>query len=340
MFKYLLSYLSGKRMGPGAVNILIRLRVLLVMIYKFIIFAIEGVIQIILMQNQRMEDQPVSSRTGKKFLDLDEVIASKSPRLLRILPRFVLNYLKKIIHQDDLNEIVRKYGHLQGLDFLDACLKGFGVKITYHGIENIPAEGRWIIASNHPLGGLDGMALMWVAGKIRKDIVFPVNDLLMNISNLKGLFIPVNKHGSNAGYARAIDETFASDKAMLFFPAGLCSRKQKNEICDLEWKKSFITKSKTHKRDVIPCFINGRNSNWFYNLARFRNFLHIKVNIEMLYLVDEMFRQHDKEIVITFGKPISYTIFDKKKTDLTWAQILKDHVYSLQKNSDSLFRAE
>jgi putative hemolysin len=287
-----------------------------------------------------MEDQTVSNKNGNSFLDLERVIANKNPRLLKILPRFVLNYLKKVIHQDELNEIVRTNYDADGLDFLDACLKGFGVKIAFHGIENIPAEGRWIVASNHPLGGLDGMALMQVVGKVRKDIMFPVNDLLMNIPNLRGLFIPINKHGSNIGNARIIDDTFASDKGMLYFPAGLCSRKKKGEICDLEWKKSFITKARTHKRDIIPCFINGRNSNWFYNLARLRTLLGIKANIEMLYLVDEMYKQRDKEIVISFGKPISYTIFDKQKTDYDWAQKLKSHVYKLEKNMQSTFIEE
>lgn len=287
-----------------------------------------------------MEDQPISSQKKESFLDLDSVLSNKNPALRKIMPRFVLNYLKKVIHQDDLNEIVRNYGHLYGFDFLDACLKGFGVNITYKGLENVSAEGRWIVASNHPLGGLDGMALMWVIGKIRKDIIFPVNDLLMNISNLKDLFIPINKHGSNAGNVRIIEDAFASEKAMLYFPAGLCSRKLKNEICDLEWKKSFIAKAKAYKRDIIPCFINGRNSDWFYNLARFRAFLGIKSNIEMLYLVDEMFKQRDKEIVITFGKPISYTIFDKKKSDLSWAQQLKNHVYGLENNLNSSFITE
>jgi len=287
-----------------------------------------------------MEDQSVNNQVETSFLDLDRVIANKNPRLLKVLPRFVLNYLKKVIHQDELNEIVKNNYNLYGLDFLDACLKGYGVKIVYHGLENLPVNGRWIVASNHPLGGLDGMALMWVVGKKRRDIVFPVNDLLMNISNLKDLFIPINKHGSNIGNARIIDETFASDKAMLFFPAGLCSRKQKDGICDLEWKKSFITKARAHKRDIIPCYINGRNSNWFYNLARVRNFLGIKANIEMLYLVDEMFKQRNKEIVITFGKPISYTIFDKRKSDFNWAQELKSHVYSLANNRDNLFVSE
>lgn len=287
-----------------------------------------------------MEDQFVSHHKEESFLDLDNVIANRNPALRKIMPRFLLNYLKKVIHQDDLNEIIRTNKHLYGIEFLDACLKGFGVNIIYKGLENVSAEGRWIVASNHPLGGLDGMALMWVIGKIRKDIVFPVNDLLMNIPNLRELFIPINKHGSNAGNIRIIDDTFASDKAMLYFPAGLCSRKQKNGICDLEWKKSFIAKAKAYRRDIIPCFINGRNSDWFYNLARLRTLLGIKSNIEMLYLVDEMFKQRDKEIVITFGKPITYSIFDKKKTDVAWAQKLKNHVYSLKNNSNRLFIAE
>jgi len=287
-----------------------------------------------------MEDQLVSNQKEDQFLDIDRVIANKNPGLLKALPRFVLNYLKKVVHQNELNEIVRNNRNLFGLDFLEACLNGFGVKIIFSGLENIPVQGRWVVASNHPLGGLDGMALMWVIGKIRKDIVFPVNDILMNIPNLQGLFTPINKHGSNASNVRAIDETFASDKALLYFPAGLCSRKQNGEICDLDWKKSFITKSRLHKRDIVPCFIKGRNSNWFYNLARVRSFLKIKANIEMFFLVDEMFKQRNKEIVITFGKPISYTIFDKKNSDLNWAQKLKKYIYTLEKDSNSLFLVE
>lgn len=284
-----------------------------------------------------MENQPVSLQKHKFLLDLESVIANKNPRLLKILPRFVLNYLKKVIHQDELNRILTRYENVFDLEFLDAVLSEFGVKIKYNGLENVPVHGHWTVASNHPLGGLDGMALMWVMGKVRKDIVFPVNDLLLNIPNLKGLFIPINKHGSNANNVKAIDDAFASEKALLFFPAGLCSRKQKGEICDLEWKKSFITKSRAHKRDVIPCHINGRNSAWFYNLARFRSRIGVKANIEMLYLVDEMFRQKDKEIIITIGKPISYTIFDKRKTDVAWASMLKTYVYSLAKDKNKLF---
>ena len=273
-----------------------------------------------------------------QYIDLDKVIAAKNPRLKRLLPRFVINYIKKTIHQDDLNKILRENQDRTGLDFVDSVLEQSGVKVSVKGIENLPVDGRWIIASNHPLGGFDGMALISVAGKINKNIVFPVNDLLMHIENMKSLFIPINKHGSNAGNARLFDETFASDKAILYFPAGLCSRKQHGQIADLEWKKSFLTKARKHQRDIVPCFIEGRNSNWFYNLAFWRSRLGIKANIEMFYLVDEMFRQRDKEIKIMFGKPISYRIFDKTNTDLAWAEKLRDYVYRMGKVNVGSFK--
>jgi putative hemolysin len=284
-----------------------------------------------------MEEQAFMGDTPRNFIDLEKVISGKNPRLLKILPRFIINYLKRIIHQDEINSLIKDNQHLFGFDFLDVVLKSFGVRIHVSGLENIKKDHRLTVAANHPLGGLDGMALMWVIGKVRPDIVFPVNDLLMNLVNLKELFIPINKHGSNAGNVRLIDNTYASDKAVLYFPAGLCSRKKRGEICDLEWKKSFITKTKVHKRDIIPAFIDGRNSDWFYNLANFRRMLGIKVNIEMLYLVDEMFKQKNKDMTIVFGNPISYTVFDKQYTDLVWAQKLKDHVYSLQYNPDAAF---
>lgn len=271
------------------------------------------------------------------FIDVDKVISDKNPKLYKMLPRFLLSYLKRIIHQNELNEAINRNRHLYGLDFLDAIIKQFGVKISYTGIENIPKIGRFIIAANHPLGGLDGISLMWVAAKVNSNIVFPVNDLLMNLSNLKDLFIPINKHGSNAGNIKQFEDTFASDKALLYFPAGLCSRRQDGQILDLEWKKSFITKARAHARDIVPCYIDGRNSSWFYGLAQFRYKLKIKANIEMLYLVDEMYKQRDKEIKISFGKPISYTIFDKRNKDNVWARKLKEHVYKLKDNMNEAF---
>lgn len=263
------------------------------------------------------------------FINLERVISSKSERLNRLMPGFIKSYLKRVIHEDEINKAIYRNRDKFGLDFVEAILNEFGARLNVSGLENLSNKDRFIIASNHPLGGLDGLALMHVAGKIRPDIVFPVNDLLMNLPQLRSLFIPINKHGSNVENAKIIDDTFASDKAILYFPAGLCSRKQPGGICDLEWKKSFITKARKHKRDIIPCHIDGRNSDWFYNLSRFRNKIGIKANIEMLYLVDEMYKQHNKTLNIVFGKPIPWQTFDKRFTDLEWAQRVKAHVYRL-----------
>jgi len=270
-------------------------------------------------------------------IDLAQIIQNKNPRLLKIIPRFILNYVKRIIHQDDLNYVLEKYQDKEGVDFVDSILKELGAKINVINPENIPPTGRYILASNHPLGGLDGMALMQVAGKIRRDIVFPVNDLLMYLKNLRVLFIPINKHGKNYENKKIMDDTFASNVMILFFPAGLCSRKQKGEIIDLDWKNTFIKKAIEFKRDIIPVHIDGKNSNFFYNLALWRKRLGIKANIEMLYLVDEMYKQNNKNINITFGKAIPYNTFDQRNKSNKWAALMKSHVYELSKNKDAKF---
>lgn len=265
-----------------------------------------------------------------KVIDVEKVIASKNKKLLKWLPSFVISYLKRIIHQDFVNDFLHRNNENYGLDFVKAILDEFGVKVTWQGIENIGVKDRVIIASNHPLGGMDGIALMYVVGQLRKDIQFPVNDILMNLPNLKELFVPINKHGSNMENARIIDKTFESDVITLFFPAGLVSRKQAKEVRDLEWKKTFIRKARTYKRDIIPTFISGKNSNWFYGLAKWRKRLGIKVNIEMLYLVDEMAKHRGKEININFGPSISYKKLDRSKSDIEWAKEVKETVYSMQ----------
>ncbi len=249
----------------------------------------------------------------------------------------MIRYLKRIIHQDELNTFIKKNGHKHGLGQVEAALKEFGTNVTVTGLENIPKEGRYLVASNHPLGGIDGLALINSVSKVRKDVVIPANDILMNLPNSQDLFIPINKHGSNASYVKLINATFASDQVFLFFPAGLVSRKNSGKIADLAWKKTFITKSIKYERSIIPTHINGRNSNFFYNLANLRKRLGLKANIEMLYLVNEMYKQNNKNINVTFGKPIPYTTFDKRMTYDEWAEKIRLHVYELGKDPNALF---
>lgn len=266
----------------------------------------------------------------EKYIDVKEILRSKNSSLVKWLPPFIVGYIKRIIHEKDINEIMSKNGHLHGLDFVRAGLSDLNTSIKTEGLENIPKTGGCIIASNHPLGGLDGIALMKAVGEIRPDIKFLVNDILLSIDNLKPLFLGVNKHGANPRDAmRVIDEGYASEQAILVFPAGMVSRKLKDGIGDLEWTKSFISKSKKYERPIIPVYINGRNSNFFYNLSRFRIKLGIKANLEMFYLADEMFKQRNKTITIRFGEPVSHTLFDKSKPLVGWANVIRAKVYAL-----------
>ena len=267
--------------------------------------------------------------TDIKYINLDEVLKSKSPVLNKAMPWFIKSWLKRVIHQDELNYYIKNHGHLMGIEFIDSVLSEMGVELVTEGMENIPEKGRCIIASNHPLGGLDGIALMLVVGRKRPDLVFPVNDILMNVKNLEPLFIPINKHGSNAENIKIINENFASDKLICYFPFGLVSRKRRGKIEDLEWKTTFITKAKRFKRDVIPANISGRNTNWFYNLSNFRKKLGIKANIEMLYLVDEFAKQKGETLKFYFGKVVSYKTFDKRYKNEQWAEFMRQYSYKL-----------
>jgi len=266
-----------------------------------------------------------------QLIDVDKVIHKKSPKLSKLIQKFVTRYIKRVIHQEEINAILIKYKDNFGLDFINNVLEEMKIKYSVIGEKNIPKTGRYIFASNHPLGGLDGLVFISEIGKFYKDLRFIVNDLLLNIKNFDPIFIPVNKHGKQSmEYVKKIESLYSSNAQILHFPAGLCSRKIRGKIIDLEWKKSFISKAIKHKRDIIPVYINGRNSNFFYNFANLRKFIGIKLNIEMIYLPDEMFMQKNKHITIKFGKPISYKTFDKTLSYSEWAKKVKDQVYILE----------
>ena len=263
-------------------------------------------------------------------LDVEKILADKNPKIHRVLPGFVIRYLKRIAHQDGINDILRNFANLRGAAFNDAALGYMGITYRAHGVENLPKGGRNIFVSNHPLGGLDGMVFMSELTKHFPAIKFPVNDILLYIENYGDIFLPVNKVGTfGRDAAKLMDEAYASDYQLLNFPAGICSRKIKGVITDLPWQKSFIVKAVQHQRDVVPCYFAGRNSSFFYNLANFRTFIGLKMNLEMLYLVDEMFKQNGKDIDVYFGEPIPWQTFDKSRKPQEWADMVREKTYKL-----------
>ena len=277
-------------------------------------------------------------------ISIEEVIKSKNPTLLKVLPGFLIKYIKKIVHQDHVNGFITRHGDKQSYAFVDAIVEEFGIKVTFSGLENLPASGGVIIASNHPLGGLDAMALIQVLSSKRKDLKFIVNDILLSLKNLGDLFVGVNKHGKNSvDTLNYIDTFYQGDGMVIIFPAGLVSRKQKGGLIrDLIWKKSFVVKAKKFNRTIVPVHIGGKNSNFFYNLAMWRAKVGVKANIEMFYLIDEMYHQAGNEINIKIGKPISPDSFTEKHTDQEWAEKIKNHIYLMNdaNNTNLAFNAE
>jgi len=268
-------------------------------------------------------------------IDLERVIAEKLGDHARFVPRALVRALGRYIHCDELNKLLRDNFPRRDADFCQGVLADLDVKVEIRGAENFPESGRVIFASNHPLGGLDGMALIaTLSSRYGSPMRFVVNDLLMAVEPLSNTFIPINKHGAQSRESAAeLEAAMASDIPVAVFPAGLVSRSGKNGIRDLPWHKMFINKAVQHHRDIVPVHISGENTPGFYRMARWRKLLGIGFNIEMLRLPAEVFKSRGKTLVISVGNPISYTSLRAGKHAAAQAEEIKESVYALSPSS-------
>ena len=270
----------------------------------------------------------------KETINIDKILADKMGNKAKFVPRPLISWLKRIIHQDEVNKYLWESRHLSGTDWLEECVRYLDMTLELVGEENLPAkdDGRlYTFVSNHPLGGEDGVALGAIIGRhYDGKFRYLVNDLLMNLPGLAPVCIPINKTGNQSrNFPAMVEAGFKSDNHMLMFPAGICSRKRGDEIRDISWKKTFITKSVEYQRDVVPIHFGGQNSPFFYKLANFSDKYVKKVNLAMLFLVDEMYKNVHKTFRVAIGKPIPWQTFDNSRTATQWAQYVQDIVYKL-----------
>lgn len=272
---------------------------------------------------------------GPLQINLKEILRKRvSPSKRKWLPRWLVRKLERLVRQDELNGILqRTYPH-EGTAFATAALQDLDITVHVKGLENMPDTGRYIFVSNHPLGGLDGIALISILGKRYGDdsLRFPVNDMLMNVRPLRGVFIPINKFGRQGREAaRLLSQTYASDAQIIFFPAGLVSRLHKGGgIKDLEWQKTFVAKALEYGRDIVPVHFSGMNTPRFYRTAKWRKRLGLKFNIEQILLPSEVCKAKGSSYTVTFGKPVSVEeLRDSKKTPKQLASEIRDMVYAL-----------
>lgn len=269
-------------------------------------------------------------------LDIKEILRNRIPKKKRrLIPPFLITAVEKLIRQKELNEILKATLPSKGSEFARRVLDYLNITLKVEGLENLQEGERYMFASNHPLGGLDGMALITVLGKKYGDdnIRFLVNDMLMNVEPLKEIFLPVNKFGRQGREnSIIINEKMASGDQIFQFPAGLCSRLQDNgEICDLEWQKSFVAKAIEYHRDIVPVYFEGRNSKKFYKTARLRKKLGVKFNLEQILLPSELCKAKGSTFRIIFGKPVSSSeLAASGKTNKELAAELRSLSYSLK----------
>lgn len=268
-------------------------------------------------------------------ISIDKVLKDKLGAKAKYCPSFIVSLLERIIYQREINEILALYGDKRDLEFITHSLDHLDIKREVIGIEKLSTSDRYIIASNHPLGGLDGFAIAEAVGQKEGDIKLVVNDILMNVTPIKGIFAPINKHGrQKASYATTLTNILESDSPLLYFPAGLCSRKISGRITDLVWHDNYIKKAIKHKRDIIPIYVDCVNSNFFYNFALIRKLLKIKFNLEMVLLPHELFNKRGGGIVrIIIGDKISYR--ELSSSDLTikeWNLKIRELCYALAEN--------
>lgn len=264
-------------------------------------------------------------------VDIEAVVRSKSEKLWRFTPRFVFNLLRGIIHEKELNYCLKEFGSQPPFEFISNTLSYMGVGCSIEGLDKIP-QGRYIFASNHPLGGFDGLMIAQMVAQKFSDAKIVVNDILMNVEPLAPIFIPVNKHGrQNSRYAALFNEAFQSDSQIVTFPAGLCSRRKSGVVHDLPWSPQFVKQAIKTKRDIVPLYFDGELSNFFYNLSNIRQKLRIKANIEMLFLVDEMIKQKGKVFRIIVGDPIPWQSLESAKSHRTIANQICIKTYNLNK---------
>jgi len=275
---------------------------------------------------------------SEKTIDIEQILRGKMGAKARWVPRPLVSWLKRIAHQDQVNAFLWQSRDKVGTEWLEACVTYLDMRLDLRGMENLPDknDGRlYTFVSNHPLGGIDGVALGAIIGRhYDSRFRYLVNDLLMNLPGLAPLCIPINKTGHQSRqFPAMVKAGFESDNHMLMFPAGLCSRRQKDgSIRDIPWTKTFITKSVEYHRDIVPIHFGGCNSDFFYRLAAFSD-RYLPFNLAMLFLVDEMYKNVGHSFTVTIGKPIAWQTFDKSKTPMEWAKFVQDKVYSLSSNT-------
>jgi putative hemolysin len=268
-----------------------------------------------------------TEKSYKKYIDIESELRGRGGSLSK-MPKWIIRILERIICQKKMNDYLNQFEGLEDNDFLEAVLKEFKIKLDIEGRENLPESGRCFFVSNHPFGIVDGLILTWLVCSKYKDFKSVGNDAFLLLPNLSPHIAKVNVYGkSSREEITKLNEIYNSDVPITHFPAGEVSRIYHGKICDSLWQKSFIGKSFSCKRDIVPFHVYGRNSILFYTIFILRKLFFIKLNIELILLPHEMLNKRNKKIRVKILKPIPWHMMEKV-SHYEAAQKVRKYIYN------------
>ena len=234
-----------------------------------------------------------------------------------------------------INRLFDGAADYQGCEFADHLLENMKITIDVspEQLENIPKEGGFVMVSNHPFGGIEGVMLLSAIAKVRPDFKLMANFILSHIPNLKDCFFSVNPFEKNPEWKSSVGgikgtiQHIADGHGLGVFPAGEVSRYHGHDYPeDLPWSTSIARIIKKAEVPVIPVFWDGRNSKWFYAVDKIHSML------GTARLTKELINKHDTCFNLQIGKPIlpsELEVYDNPK-DL--AAYLRSRSYALEAN--------
>ncbi|OEE58119.1 GNAT family N-acetyltransferase [Enterovibrio norvegicus FF-162] len=276
------------------------------------------------------------------MFNIDDVITHHYPTLAEKpwIARPVSSTLRRLLHQQAFHDFGHKYPYLKGFEFIEQVLDYFHFSYftSDREKERIPDSGRVIIIANHPIGSLDGLALLKLVREIRPDVKAVANNLLMQIGPLHNCLLPVNNMSGKTPKEnlRKIDEWLNNEGALIIFPAGEVSRLGPTGVKDIDWHSGFLRMATKAKAPILPIHVDGRNSAVFYGASM------VYKPLSTLLLVNEMFGQENNNITFTIGETIPFSSYSTSANlpYKTRVKLFKKHLYNLGKGKAGLFPTE
>ncbi|HAE21029.1 MAG TPA: hypothetical protein DCG47_01725 [Spirochaetaceae bacterium] len=289
-----------------------------------------------------METSPVGAASavaqasaGFTRIDIAELLRRYKPTLARWLPKGIVSALGKLVHIELINDFLEEHFEDEPTEFLKSAAAWMDIELAMLHAERLRDSlcQRPIVVANHPLGGPESVLLMHEIAKTRPDLRMVSQELLLKLKPLAPLLAPIPRQNGRA-YSGALMEAFQSERPLLLFPAGYCSRPLSfGAVYDFAWQKMFVKVARKHGRPIVPIHISGMNSNKFYRLSALRRGLGIKASLESLCLVDEMVAQRGGSLTMTIGTPIAPEMLDQAIADQEWADRIRQYVYGLGRDS-------